>query len=143
MFKGVPSFFFRGESPACHIVCLAASVAVRTFFLRSRSGFLFVLFQHSGKDCITVVGGQYPIRFRLEVFDFQLAVDDESQRGGLDPSDAQHLASLCVFQRVEPRGVHAQSPVTDGAAQSGFVERLVFALVFQVAESFTDGFFRE
>ena len=84
-----------------------------------------------------------PQLVRLEVLDFQLTVDDEGQCGSLHPSDAQHLASLCVLQRVDHRGLHNLNQITDGAAKKGFVERLVFALVFQVAESLTDGFFRE
>lgn len=39
--------------------------------------------------------------------------------------------------------IHAQSPVTNGAAQSGFVERLELSLVFQVGKSVAYSFFRQ
>ena len=48
---------------------------------------------------------------------------------------------LSIFERVEARGVHAQCPVADGAAESGFIEALVFPLVLERLKAFADGLF--
>ena len=75
--------------------------------------------------------------------DFQLPVDNQGQRRGLHPSDGKHLTVLPVLHRIEPRGVHAQQPVTDGPAQSRLVERLEIRVVVQLGKALADGLFRQ
>lgn len=48
-----------------------------------------------------------------------------------------------VLDGVESCGVHAEEPVADGTAESGFVETLVFSLWFERGETFADAFFGE
>ena len=96
----------------------------------------FLTFPEDGrKGSVPIHGFQLPILFRNKILYFQLAVYNQCQRRRLHTTDGQHLTVLSVLQRVEAGGVHAEQPVTDGTAQSGNVKRLVFALVFQLAES--------
>ena len=82
--------------------------------------------------------------FGFEVLDLLLAADDEGQCGCLHAADAEHLSPFgAVFECVEPRGVHTQQPVADGAAESGLVERLVFVLGLEAVEALADGLLSE
>ena len=70
---------------------------------------------------VSIDGGEHPIGFGAEVLDFELAMDDEGQRGGLHAADGEGLCTLASvvvakLQGVEARGVHAQQPVADGTA---------------------------
>ena len=69
----------------------------------------------SGKSGVAVNGFQFPVRFRFEILNFQLSIDNQCQCRCLHPSDGKYLAVLCVFKRVKPGGIHAQQPVADGA----------------------------
>ena len=84
---------------------------------------------------LPVGGRQYPIRLGLEVLYLFLSVDYERESGGLNPSDAQHLAVLAILERVEACCIHAENPVADGSAQPGEVEWLVVGLVFERPEA--------
>ena len=96
---------------------------------------------------ISIDGGEHPIGLRAEVLDFELAMDDEGQRGGLHAADGEGLCALASvvvakLQGVEARGVHAQQPVADGTAQPGLVEPLIVGLRTEAGEALTDGLFR-
>ena len=66
------------------------------------------------------------------------------QRRRLYPPDAQHLPlRLRKAYGVEPRGVHAQQPVADGAAEARLVEALVLVLRFEVRKGLADGVLRQ
>ena len=90
------------------------------------------------EERVAVYRGQHPIGFGLKRVDLLLAVDDKRECRRLHTTDAEHLAVLSVLERVKTRGVHAQEPVADGTAQSGNVQRLILALVFQRVEALTD-----
>ena len=92
-----------------------------------------------GEGGVAVDGGQHPVGLWLEVVNLLLSVHDEGEGGGLHAADAEHLAVLSVLDGVEARGVDAQQPVAHGAAQSGQVERLVFALALQLGKALADG----
>ena len=91
---------------------------------------------------ITIDRCQHPVRLWLEVVNLFLPIDNQSQRGGLYTADGKHLPVLSVLQRIEARGIHAQYPVADGTRETCQIEELVFLLVFQVLETFTDGLIR-
>ena len=141
LFGGEPAF---GRDVPFGLVGLATLLSGRCFRLRSLVG---IGVGHDGvEERVAVAGGQHPVRFRLEMVYLVLAFHDEGQRRRLHPSDAERLATLfavAVFQCVQACGVHAQQPVTDGATESGFIERLVFLLRMQGLESFADALFGE
>ena len=59
------------------------------------------------KGGVTIDGSQHPVRFRLEMLDLFLPVDDEGEGRGLNTSDAEHLAILSVSEGIETCGIHA------------------------------------
>ena len=59
------------------------------------------------KGGVAIDGGQYPIRFWLEVVYLLLPVHNKGEGRGLYASDAEHLTVLTVLQGIEPGGVHA------------------------------------
>ena len=91
-----------------------------------------------GEGGIAINRCQHPIRFGLERVDFLLSVHDERQRGRLNTTDGEHLTVLPVLQSIEPSGIHAQNPVADGTREASQIEWLVFVLVFQLLETFTN-----
>ena len=103
-------------------------------------GVVVGLFLLEGEEGVAVDGGEDPVLLGLEVLDFELAVDDHGQGGGLHTAYGEHLALLLAeAEGVEAGGVHAEEPVADGTAEAGFVERLVFFLGFEVGKAFADG----
>ena len=130
--RGFRAFFLLD---ACHRKWFALNQLEGLFALFFRGEFSF----RSRENGVAIRCRQHPIGLGLEILDFLLAVHDERERGRLHATYAQHLPVLAVFQRVEARGVHAEQPVANGAAQSGEIERLVFVLTFQFGETLADG----
>ena len=105
---------------------------------------LFDLALGGGEGDAAVEGGEYPVFLWRKVLYLEMALDDHGQRGGLYAADGEDLAFLLrEAYGVEARGVHAEEPVADGAAEAGLVETLVLLLRTQVGEGFADGLFGE
>ena len=114
------------------------------FSLDSAEGLFAFLFRSEltlgSCECgVAIDSSQHPVGLRLEVVNLFLSIDDERKGRGLYTSYGKHLTVLPVLQRIESSTVHAQQPVSDGAAQSCQVQRLIVGLVFQVLESLADG----
>ena len=124
-------------------LCLFLGRRILFFLLGFFRQFL-VTFAYDGReDCIPVDRLQFPILLGYEMFDFLLSFHNQGQGRCLYPPDGKYLFVLSVFQGIESGGIHAQSPVADGPAQPGFVERLELRLVFQVCKTVADGLFRQ
>lgn len=124
--EGAAAFFFVGDAATA----VGGGVVIVVF-----------VFLAEGEECVAIDGGEDPVLLGLEVLDLEVAVDDHGEGGGLHTTDGEHLAlCLAVAEGVEACGVHAEEPVADGAAEAGFVERLVLVLGFEVGEAFADGF---
>ena len=135
-----------GQCGASFLLRLEAS-AQRTLFVARRGGFFFFVVEHSGKERVAVGRGEHPVILGFEILNLLLAVHDKRERGRLHAAYGKRLLPLpavaAVFQCIEARGVHAQEPVADGAAEAGLVERLLFLLRQQMLKSLGDGLLRE
>ena len=75
-----------------------------------------------------------------------LSLHDHGEGGCLHASDGEGLRAataivVAIFKGVEAGGIHAQEPVANGTAESGFIEPLIVALGAQTGKTFADGFF--
>ena len=78
-----------------------------------------------------------PIVFRHEIADFQRALDQNRQRGGLHAPDGEQAV---VPQRKGARAVHAHQPVRVRPAQSRGIEPVVIRAVPEVGKALRNGF---
>ena len=108
----------------------AAHSALGAFLLRFRFTALVVaVVRHGGEHRVAVARGEHPVGLRPEVFYLLSAAHDERQCWRLHAAyrERRYAAFLpAVFQGVQARGVHAQQPVADGAAEARLVEVAVF-----------------
>ena len=126
-----------GDRVDAGIVYLLLSATL--FFFRS---YFFIAFtDQSRKGGITIIRFQFPVLFRLEVGDLQLAVDNQCQRRSLHTTDGKHLFVLTVFDGIKTGGIHPQQPVPHCTGKSRFIQWLKIRLVFQLRKSFADRFF--
>ena len=64
-----------------------------------------------------------------------LPLDHQGKRRGLHTAYRKHSASQAVLDGVQPRGVQAEYPVADGAAQSGSIQRFQVFMLTEMGES--------
>ena len=83
----------------------------------------------TGENGVAVFGRQHPIGPGDEMLYLPIAVDNHRQRGSLHTPDAEHLLVAAILQGVEPRGIHAQQPVTLGTGLASHIQTVVVRLV--------------
>ena len=109
------------------VLCFLSLTTGLFFFSRQ----LFITFTNKGREsCITIHGFQFPILFRLKIFNIQLPVDDQCECRGLYSSDRKHLPILPIFYSIEPRGIHPQQPVTNSPGHPRLIKWLKILLIF-------------
>ena len=112
-------------------------------FFRIQNQFFFTFLHQRGERGFPVKSVQHPILLRHKMFYFQLTVYNQRQGRRLHPPDRQHLPVLPILHGIKPCGVHAQQPVTDGAAQPGFIKRLEIGSIAQLGKPFVDSLLGE
>ena len=121
--------------------------ALRLFLCSIGFALLIVVgFKAGGEGDIAIDGREHPVGFGLEVLNLVLPLHNHGEGGGLHAPDGERLRSataivVAIFKGVEAGGIHAQEPVANGAAESGFVKPLIVALGAQTRKTFADGFF--
>ena len=114
-----------GDRVDAGIVYLLLSATL--FFFRSN--FFIAFTDQSRKGGITIICFQFPVLFRLEVGDLQLAVDNQCQRRSLHTADGKHLFVLTVFDSIKTGSIHSQQPVPHCTGKSRFIQWLKVGLI--------------